>query len=64
MLADFIPLESDTLAGVAEVGFMTGAGQYQKLISFGEAASPSEYLSLSGGENIEFHENQPVGTVD
>ena len=25
--------------------------------------SPSEFLSLSGGENIEFHENQPVGTV-
>ena len=26
VLADFIPLESDTLAGVSEVGFMTGAG--------------------------------------
>ena len=32
-------------------------------INFGEAASPSEYLSLSGGENIEFDENLPVGTV-
>ena len=29
VLADFIPLDSDSLAGVAEVGFMNGAGQYQ-----------------------------------